>query len=79
MEEIAYETMAKQQMEARKERINLGKSFKSNECVVCLINPPNVLFCNCGHIPICEECDEVKGLVVCPVCKNENYIKRMVE
>ena len=36
--------------------------------------PPNVLFCNCGHIPICVECDEVKGLEVCPVCKNESYI-----
>ena len=55
------------------------KSFKSSECVICLIIPPNVLFCNCGHIPVCVECDEVKGLDVWPICKTENYIKRMVE
>ena len=36
------------------------KSFKSSECIICLTNPPNVLFCNCGHIPKCVECDEVK-------------------
>ena len=79
MEEIAYEAMAKQQMETRKERINLEKSFKSKECVICLTKPTNVLFCNCGHLCLCVECDEVKGLDVCPVCKTENYIKRMVE
>ena len=79
MEEIAHGTMAKQLMEERKERINLEKSFKSSECVLCLTNPSNVLFCNCGHIPECVECDEVKGLDVCPVCRNENYIKRMIE
>ena len=38
-------------------RINTDKSFKSDVCVICVSIPPNVLFCNCGHIPICEECD----------------------
>ena len=79
MKERAYGAMAKQQMESRKETINLEKSFKSGECVICLINPPNVLFYNCGHIPIYVECDVEKGLDVCPVCKNENYIKRAIE
>ena len=37
--------------------INVGKMFKSDECVICLTNPSNVLFCNCGHIAICTECD----------------------
>ena len=58
--------------------INIGKSFKSNECVICLTNPPSVLFCNCGHIAICVECDETKSLMICPVCKTENTIKRAV-
>ena len=79
MEEIAYEAMVKQHMENKKERINLKKSFKSSECVICLTKPPNVLFCNCGHLCLCVECDKTKGLDVCPVCKTENYIKRMVE
>ena len=50
-------------------------------CNICLTNPPNVLFCNCGHIPICVECDVVKGFYVCsvcPICKTENSIKRTI-
>ena len=27
----------------------------------------------------CIECDKTKGLDVCPVCKTENTIKRMIE
>ena len=54
------------------------KTFKSDECVICLTNSPNVLFCNCGHLCLCEECEEVKSLVVCPVCKTENTIKRTI-
>ena len=41
--------------------------------------PPTVLFCNCGHLSLCVECDKVKSLVVCPVCKTENTIKRTIE
>ena len=58
--------------------INTDKSFKSDECVICLTNPPNVLFCNCGHIAICTECDKVKSLNICPVCKTENTIQRTI-
>ena len=74
MEEIAQEYMIKQHLENRKERINTEKAFKSNECVICLTNSPNVLFCNCGHLCLCIECDETKGFDFCPVCKTENYI-----
>ena len=31
-------------------KINTVQTFKSNECVICLTNQPNVLFCNCGHM-----------------------------
>ena len=48
-----------------------SKSFKSDECVICLTIPPNVLFCNCGHLCLCEECDKVKSLENCPVCKTK--------
>ena len=60
-------------------RINTDKSFKTDQCI-CLTNPPNVLFCNCRHIPICEECDELinNNLGICPVCKTENTIKRTI-
>ena len=59
-------------------KINTLQTFKSNECVICLTNLPNVLFCNCGHMCICEECDSVKSLETCPVCKTENTIKRII-
>ena len=59
-----------------KQILNIEKTFKSDECVICLTNPPNVLFCNCGHLCLCEECDKVKSLKICPVFKTENTIKR---
>ena len=62
--------------------INAGQTFKSDECVICLINSPNILFCNCGNtylcISMCVECDELKSLKTCPVCKTENAIKRTI-
>ena len=59
--------------------INPAKIFKSEECVICLSNPAKVLFCNCGHIPICIECNKMKTLKTCPVCKTENTILRVIE
>ena len=55
--------------EDKEKIINVEKIFKSDECVICLTKSPNVLFCNCGHIPICVECDETKPLKICPVVK----------
>ena len=59
-------------------KINTVQTFKSNECVICLTNQRNVLFCNCGHIAICEECDRVKSLETCPVCKTKSTNKRTI-
>ena len=52
------------------------QSFNSNECVICLTNPPNVLFCNCGHLCFCSECERKKISNKCPICKTENKIIR---
>ena len=59
-------------------QINKYKTFKTEECVICLTNQPNVLFCNCGHLCTCDECDEIKSLSICPICKTENTIKRII-
>ena len=61
----------------KKKAINTEKTFLSDECVICLTKPPNVLFCNCGHLCLCAECNKVKDLYTCPVCKFENTIKKM--
>ena len=59
----------------RNKQINTDKIFELDECVIRLTNPPNVLFCNCGHLCICVECDRVKSLNTSPVCKIETTIK----
>ena len=63
----------------KKNIINLPKCFKSAECIVCLTGKPRVLFCNCGHIPICTECSKIKKFTECPVCKTLNEIVRIIE
>ena len=58
--------------------INSSQSFKYNECVICLNNPPNVLFCNCGHLCLCSECDRLRISDKCPICKTKNTIIRIL-
>ena len=60
-------------------RINETKTFKTDECVICLENKNNVLFCNCGHICVCKKCIEIERLTKCPVCKTKNTILRIIE
>ena len=57
-----------------KTKIPTKISFKYDECVICLTNPPNVLFNNCGHICICYNCDR-ESLNSCPICRAVTSIK----
>ena len=59
--------------------INLFKIFKSVECIVCMTEKPNVLFCNCGHLCKCVKCFKILNPSICPICKTENEIIRMLE
>ena len=63
----------------KKDIINLPKCYKPESCVICLTNPPNVLFCNCGHLCCCIECSKIKKFTECPVCKTLNEIVRIIE
>ena len=58
--------------------INDFKTFKLEQCFICLEEEPKVLFCNCGHLCICEKC-LVHRHDDCPVCKKENTILRIIE
>ena len=58
--------------------INDSKTFKSDQCVICLEEEPKVLFCNCGHLCICKKC-AFHRYDNCPVCKKENTILRIIE
>ena len=63
-----------------KQIINTEKIFKEDECVICLTNPPNILFCNCGHVALCVECSKTgESLEKCPICKTENTNLRIIE
>ena len=59
--------------------INLIKTFKTGDCVICLSKPPQILYCNCGHICVCTQCNKRKILKTCPICKTENTILRVIE
>ena len=59
--------------------INLFKIFKSDDCIICMVNKPNILFCNCGHLCECVGCYKLKTLSTCPICKMDNEIIRMLE
>ena len=59
--------------------INSSQTFKTEECVICMTNPPNVLFCNCGHLCYCSDCEKLKNSNKCPICKIENRIIRVLE
>ena len=59
--------------------INSSQCYKSEECVICLTNTPNVLFCNCGHLCYCSECEKLKNSNRCPMCKTAINIIRILE
>ena len=59
--------------------VNEDKTFKLETCVICTERIPNVLFCICGHICICNECNKIKVIEECPLCKTKNKIKRIIE
>ena len=60
--------------------ISIKKTFKEDKCIICLTNPPNVLYCDCGHQVLCVECSKmVEKLKICSMCKTENTILRMIE
>ena len=60
------------------QHINANKTFKTEECLICVINKPNVLFCGCGHLCVCKECIKYYESYECPVCKTINENIRII-
>ena len=58
--------------------INDFKTFKLEQCVICLEKEPKVLFCNCGYICICEKCASHR-YDNCLLCKETSTILRIIE
>ena len=60
--------------------IKAEKIFEEDACAICLTNPPNILFCNCGHLCVCKECDKIgEGFQKCPMCNTINTNLRIIK
>ena len=57
----------------REKKHNISK-YKEDVCVVCMINKPDILFCNCGHLIVCDECYQKLENDKCLKCRKENDI-----
>ena len=55
--------------------ISIKEPYYIDECVVCLTNPPNILFTNCLHYCICSECETMNAFEICSYCKNKISMK----
>ena len=83
LEEQAQEAARRQRAEDL--RVNI-RSTREDMCCVCLAKPPNVMFSNCGHLCLCEECNDrlngnhnfEVGNLKCPMCRTEVTQKRII-
>lgn len=48
----------------------------SMRCIVCMLNPREIILVPCNHVCLCEDCAEIIG-TVCPFC-NKNIQRKMV-
>ena len=58
--------------------LEFKQSITVDECVICLINKPNVLYPNCQHIPTCKTCEETHPVHKCPLCRKKATIKHII-
>ena len=57
-------------LEAYQNRRNeTNKCIKSDTCCICLTNPSNIIFTDCGHICICNLCNKNIVELKCPLCR----------
>jgi E3 ubiquitin-protein ligase MUL1 len=67
------QTARRQQDDSRKDRRRHVRDRELTElqlCVVCCLNPREIILLPCGHVCLCEDCsEEIKDS--CPVCRAE--------
>ena len=56
----------------------LEKTFKFDQCVICLDRKPDVLFINCNHMCVCNECEKKHPFLKCPYCRTEVSRKLLI-
>ena len=61
--------------EARAQQITEFTTEPENICIICMTNPRECAYVNCGHVCACIDCCMAIG-DKCPICRqNGNYIK----
>ena len=56
----------------------LEKTFKFDQCVICLDRKPNVLLIECNHICTCKDCEKTCPSTQCPYCRAEIYRRLLI-
>ena len=64
--------------EFKGERIINTQTYKEDKCIICLETKPNILFCDCGHRVLCDECFNKLDENKCPKCRTNNKIIRKI-
>ena len=62
----------------KEEPPKVSKSFKTDQCVVCLSKEPSVLFLECLHYCVCLECEETSPFRKCPSCRKSIETKVII-
>ena len=62
----------------KEERIYNTQTYKEDKCIICLETKPNILFCDCGHLVLCDECFNKLVENKCPKCRTNNKIIRKI-
>ena len=47
------------------------KAISETECIICFENKPNMLFLDCMHLCVCNECDRKGKFTKCPMCRTK--------
>ena len=49
------------------------ETYRQEKCVICLKDPPSILYLDCMHIAVCDSCDRMKSKTslqsTCDVCR----------
>ena len=54
------------------------KPYYTDVCVICLGNKPNVLYTPCRHIATCLNCENIKTIYKCPMCREDCLKKKIL-
>ena len=47
------------------------KTITESECIICFEKTPNMLYTDCMHLCVCNECDRKGKFTKCPMCRTK--------